>query len=155
MLEADAGNCMRWMTRFGAGAVLLGTVVACGSSPVDPYVDVVAETVGTEFVVGDGPITIPVSIANVSSNVSYYVWMGPGGLCATLDRLGTGGWGQDSSGSCHPRAVTEVKPGQRLDSQVWMGDETGVFRFRLHVSDEVSPPGVEARERTNPFTIRP
>lgn len=146
---------MRLMIKLGLVAVFPASVTACSSSPIDPGVDIVAETVGTEFVLQDRTIAVPVSITNLSGDASYYVWMGPGGLCAALDRLGSRGWVREGDGTCHPSWAAELEPGERLESQVWMGDQTGVFRFRLRVNDEMSSSQVEAHEGTNAFTIRP
>lgn len=138
---------------------LVTLAVACTSSPVDPFPDVLAETLGTDFTVVDGFVDVPVTVTNASNGVTYYVWMGPGGICASLDRLGSRGWEQQGNDACYPASIVALAPGSRIDSQKpFFSNRVGTFRLRIHVSSRPVESGFssggEPVEPTNSFHIR-
>ena len=141
------------IAEWGLVGVLAFTWAACANSPTDPFDDVVAQTMRTEFVLEGAVIAIPVSISNVSKSASYYVWTGPGGLCARLVRVAPIP-NERSSGVCSPSEAFEVGPGETLDSEIWIPNEAGTFRLAIRVSDRVGSE-VDEHTRTNAFSIRP
>lgn len=145
---------MRSTTASGLIGLACLIWAACEGSPVDPYADLAAETVGTEFVSGAGVTAIPVSISNVSNGTLYHVWTAPGGLCASLDRHDGAGWIEESNGGCHPNVAAELGPGERLVSEVVIPADAGTYRLRIHVSEQALTEAEEYK-RTNAFTIRP
>jgi hypothetical protein len=118
--------------------------IACESSPMDPFPDIQAEALGTDFMVAD-VVEVPVSVTNASNDATYYVWMGPGGICASVDQLGPFGWVPKGNGACYPASSVALAPGSRIDSQVpFYSDRVGTFRIRIHVSDGPEQSGFSA-----------
>ena len=145
------------MTRQAILAVLT-LATGCGSSSLDPFPDVRAETVGDDFSVVDGFADIPVTVANESTGATYYVWMGPGGICASLDRLSSRGWQPQGADTCYPASAVAVAPGTRLDSQtLFYSDDAGTYRLRVHVGRSADQSGYssagEPVEPTNAFRV--
>lgn len=144
---------MRRLTGIAIATLVPGLVGACGPSTTGPSLAVVVETVGRDFTPSEQLFEVPVSISNLSDETSYYVWMGPGGVCTALDRLGRFGW-QPGSGTCHPRSAMELRPGQRLDSQLWMTG-AGEFRMRVTVGESPTDWNPDVGAPSNAFTVRP
>lgn len=138
---------------------LISLTTACSSSPVQPTTELLAETVGTEFTLSDRRVEVPFSAVNTSADATRYVWLGPGGVCVSVERLGSLGWRQLGNGACYPASALALAPGERVDGEVTFYDFVGTFRLRVHTSDRADQSGYESGGRpgapTNAFKIRP